>query len=659
MQTRSSLPSQSQQSTQSSLAVGRILRAGGTRCRIVGLEDDWVELEHCATGNIKRIKETTLLGHMSVAIVRSVETGPDGAVVDDATAEEQNIISRLPSDVHSPRAVAIMLHKLRWIGALRRRGTKSFTDLDNLEIDLLNVAKHVKAGTTNFRPSTIRSSWAKLEAAEGDARVLLPAFHLRGGVGTTRVDPVAEALLGKRLEAEKSTDTRLRISDFVEGHTLDVNLWNNSPANAKAQTAPLSEMTISRRFHATFEHYEVVRRNVGKAAADRWYRESGARIRAEDPLEAAQFDDTDGEVFLIDEISGLPWGRANITAGIDEATAAVLGKEISEQPRSTWSAISAMVNAVLPKDMTAAEFALCKHSWFAYGAIGVAQMDNALYNHGAGFVEGAVADTGAIPGWSKPRTPTGKTQIEYLNNLIKTDFTPELPGWRGPKRERDGLKDGPSSAVMSLQDYRRAFNHWVTDRYSNKPRERGESPRQLWEKHFTGVRPLMPIDTQAFRLIATMRQTLTFRQSGGLMRMGLRYTSDPLEALRNRLGYSAEVAIRFHPFDLSTMYVFDPVAKIFLIVPCIEHSEYLKGLTNHQQKLILKRCREKGLKNPSILDCTVAKEELRQLAAQLRQSKKLTDRKNARRAVDTEPEGKALPVQRKRGLKALLTPTDA
>lgn len=585
---------------------------------------------------------------MSVAIVRNVETAANGQYVEEATPEEQNIIARLPSDVFSPKAIATMLHKLRWIGALRNRGTKSFTDLDNLELELLNVAAAIKPGTTTFRPSTIRSSWAKLEAAGGDARVLLPAFHLRGGVGTTRVDPVAETLLQKRLVAEKATDTRLRISDFVEAHALDVNNWNRTPANAKTQTEPLSEMTIARRFHATFERYEVIRRNVGKAAADRWYRNSGARIRAEQPLEAAQFDDTDGEVFLIDEISGMPWGRANITAGVDEATAAVLGKEISEQPRSTWSAISAMVNAVLPKDMTADEFALCKHNWFAYGAVGVAQMDNALYNHGAGYVEGAVADTGAIPGWSKPHTPTGKTQIEYLNNLIKTDFTPELPGWRGPKRGRDGLKDGPSSAVMSLQEYRRAFNHWVTDRYSNRPRERGESPRQLWERHFNKSRPMMPIDTQAFRLIATMRQTLTFRQSGGLMRMGLRYASKPLELLRNRLGFNAEVDTRFHPFDLSTMYVFDPVARIFLVVPCIEHSEYLVGLTNHQQKLILKLCREKGLKNPSVLDCTVAKEELRRLTAQLRISKKLTDRKRARRADDPEPEANAPPQKRAR-----------
>ena len=622
--------------TWASLAVGQILRAGGTLCRIAEIEDGWVTLEHCDTGASRLIKEEDLRGHISVAIVRNVETAANGLAVEGATPEEQDIISRLPSDVHSPAAVAMMLHKLRWIGALRSRGTKSFADLDNLELELLNVAKFIRPGTRTFRPSTIRSSWAKLDAAGGDSRVLLPNFHLRGGVGNTRVDPVAEALLQKRLESEKATDTRLRISDLVEGHALDVNVWNSAPANAKVQTEPLSEMTIARRFHSAFERYEILRRNVGKPAADRWYRNTGVRIRAEEPLEAAQFDDTDGEVFLIDEISGLPWGRANITAGIDEATAAVLGKEISEQPRSTWSAISAMVNAVLPKDMSADEFAMCTHSWFAYGAVGVAQMDNALYNHGAGYVEGAVADTGAIPGWSKPRTPTGKTQIEYLNNLIKTDFTPELPGWRGPKRDRDGLKDGPSSAVMSLHEYRRAFNHWVTDRYSNKPREKGESPRQLWERHFSNSRPMMPIDTQAFRLIATMRQTLKFRQSGGLMRMGLRYASKSLELLRNRLGFNAEVDIRFHPFDLSTMYAFDPIARTFLVVPCIEHADYLKGLTNHQQKLILKRCREKGLKNPSILDCTVAKEELRRLAAQLRLSKKLTDRKNARRANDAE-----------------------
>jgi putative transposase len=349
------------------------------------------------------------------------------------------------------------------------------------------------------------------------------------------------------------------------------------------------------------------------------------------PLDEWQMDDTDGEVFLVCEKLQLPWGRPWVTACIDAATRVVPGTEISEQARSVWSAVSCLTNAVLQNDMSRPEYADCKFPMVGEGCPAVLTMDNASYNFSPSL-EAAIVDLHIVPGWTKPGEPTNKPQIEHWNHSFKTEFTPFLPGWRGPKRQRDGLKDGPHSAVLELSFYKRCFSKWLTDVYSNAAGTRGSTARQEWEAHFALCKPLVPPSADTMRLIATLRETHTFRDSGGLLRMGLRYASDGSSQLRKRIGAKAKVQTRIHPYDLSKIYVFDPVLKHFLIVPCLEPTDYTDGLTNYQQKLIRKRCAELKKRNPSFLDMVQARNELRLLVKQASQSTKLTQRRGARRA---------------------------
>ena len=621
-----------------------ILRHGGTRFRVSQIQNDGrVELEHCESKDTKTIQKGTLLSMIGKEI--TIADDGKGLVPGDSTPEEREIIARLPADMHSAAQVQVLISKSRWISALTATGVSARNNVDEIELKMIGIRPTLLPGTSEFRPRTIKDAWIKFSSSGNDPRVLMPDFGSRGGPGTPQINPLVEALLTRRLEEERPKETRLRPLDLHELHLIDAAAWNANPLNPKIE--PASYRTTSRRYDKAYDAYDMVVRNLGEAAAKQKFRDSGVKIRAEIPLLATQFDDTDGEVFLIDELTGLPWGRAWLTLGIDECTAMILGKEISEQSRNVWSASSALINAILPKNMADPEYSNCKNPWQAYGKIGIAQFDNALYNRAGAFIEGVIADALALPGWSKPRVPTGKTQIENLNNLIKTDFTPDLPGWRGPKRDKAGLKEGPGSAIMSLQDYRKMFNAWVCDRYSLRARERGKSPKELWDKHFVGKEPRMPLDTQGFRLIATARQSISFRASGGILRKGLRYKSAALTELRDRLGPQEKVDIRYHPYDLSRIYVYHPELKVFLIVPCVESLDYLRGLTDHQQSLVLRLCRESGQKNPTLVQCIQAKADLRTLAEQLRDSRKMTERKRGYRmdgGKATPPESSPAPT---------------
>lgn len=596
-------------------------------------------MENLRTKEKKSLQEGLLLSQIGREV--HIEDDGTGQAPADATLAERVSISRLPVDMHSPAQILAMLSKARWIAGLKQSGHTTRDEIEEINLTMLKLQPTLPESTIRFTTRTIKESWITYERNGEDPRVLIPNFAQRGAPGVLKTCPIAESLLQKRFKAEHDKDDMLLASDVWDGHVADVTEWNKAPGNRKIE--PISERTVLRRYHKEFTRFEIIVRNRSLEAARRELRDSGVRIKADEPLMATQWDDTDGEVFLIDERTGLPWGRANLTLGIDENTLSILGKEISEQARNVWSAASALINGILPKNMADPEYELCENPWYAFGKICVAQFDNAMYNRSPQFLEGVIADAGALPGWSKKHTPTEKSQIENLNDVIKTDFTPGLPGWRGPKRDRDGLKEGPGTAVCTLQTYRKHFNKWACDRYSNNPRTQGKTPKQKWNAHFGERRPPMPLDISAFKLIATLRKEYTPRASGGILRLGLRYNSPELQKLRKRMGNGVKFETRIHPFDLSKAYVLHPELGIFLTVPCIEDLDYIEGLSDRQQSLILKKCRQDGIKNPSIAECGKAKDDLRKLAEQLRNSTKLTEAKKGQRMDPPPPDGAKAP----------------
>jgi hypothetical protein len=64
-------------------------------------------------------------------------------------------------------------------------------------------------------------------------------------------------------------------------------------------------------------------------------------------------------------------------------------------------------------------------------------MDNALYNHSEA-IEKAITDMGAIPGWSKPYTPTGKSQVENLNHILSKSSRNSWPDTAAEKERMKG-----------------------------------------------------------------------------------------------------------------------------------------------------------------------------------------------------------------------------
>lgn len=606
-----------------------LLRVAGVVCRVDAITDD----EKLYLTDVASTESRTCLWpSLRSAMARGIVSLAEDAAADQALmvpvhlrAGDQRLIEGIPAAFRTDKAVSVMLTKHRWIHALQRRGVVNFNPSDFLR-SIIKDVEHEFRESCPYGVDSLYEAARTLRRNQGDHRSLLPQFHLRGGPGGRRLDPAVERIINQALDqAENPASGKLRAVKVHNAVNAMVRLHNAEP------TAPQLDVpsvpTVTRRFNDRFSPYTVCVRNEGKKRADQKFREAGARIRVDQALDIVHYDDTDTAVFLIDPRTGLPWGRCWLTAGVDEHTSNVLGYSLSERPRSSESAFEAVVHGIYPKDPSSPDFALCRGKWEWYGQHGIVNLDNASYNATL-QLQASILEFDAEIGFARPHHPTDKADIEHFNHRVKLEFIQDLPGWVGPKEDRELLNVGLGSAAMSLDEFRQRLVAWIVDEYANKPcGKHGKTPREAWREQFQDTEPLLPRRRPSQELMGTIFQKLTFRDSGGLLRMELRYQSHQLEELRRRLGARAEVWIRYRPSNLSYLYVLDPLSKNYLKVPCIEDIRYVQGLTNYQQSLILKKARLMKLRSPGLVQMYEARQALVADTKELMKSKKLRQRK--------------------------------
>jgi len=619
--------------------VGTILRGGADVFRIDELRDQIAILENCRDISRKQIRTPLLLGAITNGqLVFGTDDDAARALAGDDFNEDDNIeIDDLPLANLSEASKKHFQRAIRYIRELRKRGYTTLAPqnkLIQLELD------RIRARFEDPKPA--RASWVykwslELDHANGDVRALVPRFDQRGGSGGKRLDPVIESAIDRVIAARKE-DTALKIRAAPMVTDARSILQIEHPERTDLVMA-VSPSTMTRRIREAFTEYEICVRNYGKPFARKKYRNWFPRDRAEFPLEVVETDDTDTAIFLVDQLSGLPRGRGYLTGVIDQHSDALHGWELSDQSRSRWSAISAVVHAALPKDPNHPDFAQCETGCEFYGKPGIVVFDNALYNH-CDEIELAAESMRIIPAWAKPKTPTEKAMIEGWFKRMKSDFLPTLPGFRGDKKSREDIKAGMASANMGWLEFRQSLIKWTFDQYSIKPQESGWTPRQRWHAGMRFARPRIPTDLLGFKLNACLHHVLRFRPEGIRLDRQLIFNCSGIDRLRKQHGHNSKAKFRYHPHDLGEIYVLDTALKVYIPVPSV-NPEYTRGLSLFQHKLVLKMCKENGIKNPSMQDMLRFREQLRILTAQLRHSKKMKEVTRAAKTGDVPVAGKS------------------
>ena len=536
-------------------------------------------------------------------------------------------INDVPDSLRSAAGLEIWLQKIKWLKRIKNKGYGRFQNDNELLLTLREI-EHESLEKCPFEPSTLYKAHLTVRKQGEDYRCIFPQFANRGGKGKSRLPEIVEKIIGEEIEAAKKPEFGLlqasRLYERVEGRVQQL-----QRAEPHERYSMPSLPTISRRMSEEFSAFEIYTRKYGKERAVRKFRQNGMRVRANRPLDIVEFDDKDTACFLIDERTQLPWGRAYITAGVDQATSSVLGINVSEHSRSTQSAWAAFENAIYPKDPSHPDFANCNQGWEPFGHIGLVLLDNASYNSSADF-QASVLEYGAELEYSRPHHPTNKSGIEHWNHQVIVDHICHLPGWAGAKEDRDALDHGLNAAVYSLGEFKRGLMGWITDVYSNKTIQAlGKSPREAWAEAFLHMSPHLPRMMPPIALAGTIRQTLKKRDSSGLMRKKLRYQSEQLDELSIGLGSKFDYVVRYAPHDLSYLFVQNPRTKSYLKVPCIEDPQKYQFITDYQQSLILKFSAASRKKGTKAIDLYEGRTRIIENTRQLLESKSMLKRKAA------------------------------
>lgn len=578
-------------------------------------------LEHIETSQRKQITLVEL--HSAIALGHVFIDEPRAS----ASVHDPDLSEVLTAQGVSAAQSKQMNEKLQWLDALERAGVEPNPNNARARATHALLRQGALADATAFSLRTLQKAKKLLDLSGGDAVALLPRFDLRGGVGKPRTDDAAEAILNQVVDLA-------RASPFVKPST---EVYQEVYAAVRAEGVrrgieikPPSPSTVRRRLELAISRYERDKKLLGAREANRKYRNSYPRKQPDRPYLEVQIDDTDTGVFLIDDHTGLPSGRAILTVGIDAYDLVPHGLVVGPDPRSAQSAVDCILDGLLPKDPRRPEYVDFATGWIGYGRAANYVMDNPPQNHAEQLLALQVK-LNAPMSWAKPYAPTEKTCVEHFNDIVKAKCLPRLPGWSSGEVRDDSVKNGMRQAILTVSQFKRHLTQWIVEVYLNEPGIDGLTPLQRRAQSLNPSPVVMSLSHADLQILRMIPRKARFRDSGGLLLLQLRYNSDQLEKLRRRIGKNASVNVFLDPDDVGRIAVEDPHTKAMLFVPCLEEERYTSFLSVRQQRQILKMARERGIKNPSLDELVKARHQLSQLVDEMRRDARLRVRQKAQR----------------------------
>ncbi len=345
-----------------------------------------------------------------------------------------------------------------------------------------------------------------------------------------------------------------------------------------------SYTTFWRRIRTTVRADEFVRGQSGARAARLAYGTFDETTPPPFYLNQAESDHSFINMFVNDDASGRLLGRPWLTAIRDRKTKVILGLHVSFLPPSWMTLSRAIAHAIWPKDLSGHPG--LKHDWFCHGVF-----DWLVTDRGTEFLGDGLRSTGRLLGFEignlQGFAPWLKGGLERWFRTLKGQVFAYRQGtsaWRALKHY-----DGRERADMTFSELKRELIRWVTDDYHHQFHESlGMTPAERWAMEEASHGPPRPVeDFHDLRRLFCKPVRCTI-QSYGIEHDGLIYRCPELDRLRGRFGDGREWRVMVDPFDLRSVYLFDPGAEpcedIWLEVPCTR-PELAVNVTQHQHDL--------------------------------------------------------------------------
>lgn len=557
---------------------GALMEIGGRRMALKReVADDLWQIEDCRTGRIHEFSLDELRGKYAAGELVFVNN----------TAKSLPAVQNRPDRVVELRA---NVPPALWERAkVRRHFVLAVLDLpitENLLIPAIRQAWEKLGQGGNPPHWTNVAKWKKryLEAGK-DIFVLVDAFHARGNHNRRYPIEVLE-LVEDAVEAIYLKRERNSMEDTLE-HALTLVDRENKLLPSSMQL-PLPTIRLVKAKIAEIPAYDRYAARYGRMAAIRKFRTVLHSPVTERPLQRAEIDHTQLDIFVLDDETLMPLGRPWVTVCIDCHTRCILGIWISFTPPSYITVARCLRHAFLPKVDLQEQFPEVRHRWEAHGVMEELVMDNGLEFHG-GALEAACFSIGITIQYTPRKMPWYKGKIERFMRTLNDGVAHGMPGTTFSNIFEKDDYDPSKHAVLTLGALRTVVMKWVTDYYHQKPHRAldGASPSQMWRSSIHDDAIPLPDDPARLDVLLgkPVSRKLTHK---GIEWECLFYNSPELAALRQQFGAELDdVEIRVDEGDIGVIHVKLPDDSGYVRAPALR-TDYASGISLWQHKIYRK-----------------------------------------------------------------------
>jgi putative transposase len=470
----------------------------------------------------------------------------------------------------------------------------------------------------------------EFELSGRDIRSLVPAYHKRGMRGV-QLHTTVEELLQKAVVEVYMTEERPSVQKVIDKLAFLILQKNQLRLDDEPELGMPNKRKIYRYIDEQ-DPVEIDTARFGRRAAQRKHGQYGRGLIPTRPNERWEWDDTLGDLLVVDDEDGFPIGRPWFTAVRDEKTAVIPGFWFSFEHPSSHTALECLFYAIPEKDYVKELFGL-RNDYVGYGLPETLAIDrgSAYLNKD---VELACAqlhiELDPMPG----RSPWLKGGIErYIKEAGVEVFHASLGTTFSSFLER-GDYDPAKHACITLNGLWYIFHKWVVDVYTRKPhRGVGGVPAKLWERALgKDFVPRLPPSRYDLAILLSRIESRVI-QNTGIEFENLWYQDTRLSKLRDILK-GEPVYFKYNAGDISRIWVMVPGQKRYLEVLAADQ-DYTSGLSLWKHRVIKRFVREEMERDIDRVALIQAKEELYQLIhKEFRWGKKLGGRKRGARFLD-------------------------
>jgi putative transposase len=587
------------------------------------VEDGLWQIEEMRTGRIHEFKLQEL--QQQYAEGKLVFIGAATSKISTASTRKSRVDNR---NVDEPE----------WNKAkIRRVYAKAIEHLPSTEKVVKQVIEQVwkKMNITKLPPHWVTvCKWKQQYISYGKDAFSLAAQHHNKGNRNDRypkevIEIVEDCIERIYLQRERST-----IEDTLEEAVVRIYKENQQRPTSMQLAVPTRRL-VTRLIQKipAFDRYAA---RYGRLAANRKFRSKLKHWVTNRPLEAAEIDHTQLDLFVIDDGSHMPLGRPWITICIDRHTRCILGIHIGFEPPSYLTVGKCLKHAFLPKVNLKTQYPDIRYEWHAHGVMDQLIVDNGMEFHSAGL-EQACYSFGVEIVYTPRKTPWFKGMIERFNGTLNRGVSHGIQGTSFSNIFEKDDYDPVKHAVLTLSDLRYVIHKWIADYYHQKPHRGLDqlSPATMWQTSILPQDIQMAHDPAQIDMLlgkAVPDKTVTHK---GVEINNLLYNSPELMQLRRQRGDTFKVDIRIDESNLGHLYVMLEQGNGYIEVPAL-HIDYANGMTLWLHKLCRNYAKTQWGKN-DVYTWALAKTEIRERVEKSLNLKRKRVNSRVGRYQDTRP----------------------